>query len=501
MKQIFSVLAFFLAFACSDSDSSSSKDGVDLQIDLTPQMLSFTHVQGEQIIAVNADVEWGVSSSESWCKTAQSGGVSGAVNLVVKVEANAGGSARTAELLFKSGKATKVVEVYQEYKVEEVALADENFRAYCVNNFDLDEDGKFSTSEAASVEELNLSARSITSLAGLESFTALKKLNVSNNAIQVIDLQKVKLLENLDCSNNSLQALDIRINVNLNTLNCSGNDELAVVNVWTGFSPTSSFIIPDSASYVEPEISTPQGYMLVWNDEFNTARSTSGKAIMPDESIWWYETGASGWGNNEIQNYVAAYSGTDTCAIVSDGSLKIIAKAVSAGVYSIRMNTKESWTYGYFEARLKLPTGKGLWPAFWMMPQNFTAWPADGEIDIMEEVGYDPNRIHSSIHTTAYNHKDGTQRTATKMVSGAEGSFHVYAVEWTEDYVKGFVDGEEYFSFENDKKDNYDTWPFYKPFYLKLNLAWGGDWGGAQGIDENALPATYEIDYVRVFQK
>lgn len=222
---------------------------------------------------------------------------------------------------------------------------------------------------------------------------------------------------------------------------------------------------------------------------------------MPATSKWWFETGASGWGNNEIQNYVAGLSGTDTCAVVSDGTLKIIAQKRGSDVISIRMNTKENWRYGYFEARLKVPGGKGTWPAFWMLPQNFKNWPLDGEIDIMEYVGYDPNVVHASVHTQAYNHVQGTQKTATKTIPNAEKEFHIYAVEWTADYVKAFVDGVEYFRFDNDKKEQKETWPFDAPFYLKLNLAWGGNWGGQQGVDESVLPAVYEIDYVRVYQK
>jgi len=238
------------------------------------------------------------------------------------------------------------------------------------------------------------------------------------------------------------------------------------------------------------------GYQLVWSDEFN-----DGGSSMPSASRWSYETGGGGWGNNELETYVAGKTGDDTLAYVSDGTLKIYAKKINNTVYSIRMNTTQSWTYGYFEARLKLPKGKGTWPAFWMLPQNFTAWPADGEIDIMEEVGYNPNYVASSIHCTAYNHVIGTQKTASKYVENAEGEFHVYAVEWTAQYIKGFVDGVNYFTFYNDGKGNKDTWPFNVPFYLKLNLAWGGNWGGANGVDESALPLTYEIDYVRVYQK
>ncbi len=240
-------------------------------------------------------------------------------------------------------------------------------------------------------------------------------------------------------------------------------------------------------------VDTPEGYKLVWNDEFNEGSKPS--------SEWFYETGGGGWGNNELQEYVAGDKDGDLLAAVKNGILSITAKKINDKVYSIRMNTNKSWTYGYFEARLKLPKGKGTWPAFWMMPKNFSSWPEDGEIDIMEHVGYDPNQIHSSIHSKAYYHSIGTQKTAKKHIPTAQDEFHVYAVEWTADFIKGYVDGENYFTFLNDKSGNKDTWPFYNPFYLKLNLAWGGDWGGAMGVDESVLPATYEIDYVRVFQK
>ncbi len=298
-----------------------------------------------------------------------------------------------------------------------------------------------------------------------------------------------------------MRNLSIQSNINFTGLDCTGNPDLKVVQVWTGFQPTGLFKIPTHASYQEPEIPTPAGYALVWHDEFNDAGDSRGKAALPNTAEWWYETGGSGWGNNEIQTYIAAVSGTDTCALISDGTLKIIAKKSGAHVYSIRMNTNRSWTYGYFEARLKLPGGKGTWPAFWMMPKNYTSWPEDGEIDIMEEVGVDPNVIHSSIHCKAYYHSVNTQKTAKKTVPTAETEFHVYAVEWTKDFIKGFVDGECYFEFYNDYRGNYDTWPFDNPFYLKLNLAWGGDWGGWNGVDDTALPAVYEIDYVRVFQQ
>ena len=272
--------------------------------------------------------------------------------------------------------------------------------------------------------------------------------------------------------------------------NYTGTDRSAELTFTAGSVNKKCMVRQESTQTVSY---VPEGYTLVWRDEFETSR-------MPETDKWWYETGNSGWGNHELQNYIPGASGQDTCALISGGILKIIAKKRGSEVLSIRMNTIEGLTYGHFEARLKLPSGRGTWPAFWMMPKNFTTWPGDGEIDIMEEVGYDPNTIVCTIHCKAYNHSIGTQRGASKLVPTAQSDFHIYAVEWTENYIYGFVDGVRYFTFPNDKTGNKDTWPFNAPFYLKLNLAWGGDWGGADGVDESILPATYEINYVRVYQ-
>lgn len=247
----------------------------------------------------------------------------------------------------------------------------------------------------------------------------------------------------------------------------------------------------------EEGVRIPSGYTLVWQDEFNTPGSST-----PDTDLWWFETGDGGWGNHELQDYVAGGKyGSEKLAEVSGGTLKITARRIDGKVRSVRMNTKESWTYGYFEASLKLPKGKGTWPAFWMMPKNFKSWPDDGEIDIMEEVGYHPEYVSSSIHCKAYNHPNNTQKTHEFKLAGAQSEFHTYAVEWTPDEMIFIFDGKEHFRFKNDGAGDYGTWPFFNPFYLKLNLAWGGDWGGAEGVDESCLPATFEVDYVRVFQK
>ena len=237
----------------------------------------------------------------------------------------------------------------------------------------------------------------------------------------------------------------------------------------------------------------PDGYELDWNDEFETAG-------MPSMTEWWYETGGGGWGNNEIQTYVArAKDGVDL-AYISDGSLKIEAQKIGGTVYSIRMNTKRAWQYGWFEARIRVTDVPGSWPAFWMMPQNSKTWPGDGEIDIMEYAisTQGKNKSSSSIHCNAFNWPAGTQKTHVQPVSNAATDFHVYALEWTAEEMKFYVDGNVHLVFKNDGK-GYDHWPFDAPFYLKLNLAYGGNMGGK--TDDSQLPAIYEVDYVRVFKK
>lgn len=250
---------------------------------------------------------------------------------------------------------------------------------------------------------------------------------------------------------------------------------------------------------VDETVKAPEGYSLVWHDEFDDPSVDS-----PDPACWWYENAEPGWVNNELQTYIPGKKGRIVTAAISDGTLKIKAVKDGTRVYSARVNTKQGWTYGYFEARLKLPKGKGTWPAFWMMPTTWSGWPEGGEIDIMEHVGCVPTEVSSSIHCKAYYHAIGTQKTAARKVASVMDEFHTYALEWTPDHIKTYVDGVLLLSYNPDNYPqgrNAQTWPFDKPFQLKLNLAWGGDWGGMHGVDESCLPATYEIDYVRVFQK
>ena len=246
-----------------------------------------------------------------------------------------------------------------------------------------------------------------------------------------------------------------------------------------------------------PEMVIPDGYVLDWNDEFDQEDGSS-----PDTRLWRFENKPAGWVNHELQTYAGIGRNGVKTAFIEGGALNIRASKEGKDIISARMYSQKSWTYGYMEAAIWLPKGKGTWPAFWMMPDDFSrGWPGCGEIDIMEEVGYHANYTSSSIHCMKYYHSIGTQKTHEQYTAGAEDGYHVYAVEWTPDALVFYVDGKRHFTFNNDKAGNDDTWPFNKNFYLILNLAWGGDWGGSQGVDETALPCTMKVDYVRVFKK
>ena len=242
-------------------------------------------------------------------------------------------------------------------------------------------------------------------------------------------------------------------------------------------------------------------WSLVWSDEFD-------RPGLPDASTWTYDVGGTGWGNNELQYYSESRSEN---ARVEGGLLIIEARREPLGgraYSSARLKTRAGWTYGRIEVRARLPRGRGTWPAIWMLPQKGTygqgGWPDNGEIDIMEHVGFDPEIIHASVHTRAYNHVDRTQRTAQTPVAGAQDDFHVYAVGWTTERIRAFVDGREYFAIANERLSNaqadWRQWPFDRDFHILLNIAVGGNWGGQKGVDDSIWPQRMEIDYVRVLQ-
>jgi beta-glucanase (GH16 family) len=240
---------------------------------------------------------------------------------------------------------------------------------------------------------------------------------------------------------------------------------------------------------------------LVWQDEFN------GNGLLPDTTKWSYDTGNGcpvicGWGNNELQCYLANRKEN---ARTENGFLIIEAhkeNGCGKGYTSARMTTrnKADWTYGRFEIRAKLPSGKGIWPAIWMLPvrSEYGIWPHSGEIDIMENVGYMPDSVFGTVHTGAFNGMLETQKSKGIYQDDLTQSFHNYGVEWTTDRITFFFDGYAYFDFK--RMPGSDCWPFDKAFYLILNVAVGGNWGGKYGVDESIFPQKLLVDYVRVFQ-
>ncbi len=235
---------------------------------------------------------------------------------------------------------------------------------------------------------------------------------------------------------------------------------------------------------------------LVWSDEFD------GDAVNPDN--WTFETGAGGWGNNELQNYTDGNN-----AQVENGILTITAKKVDEnqqpGSYtSTRMitNGNKEFTYGKMEIRAKLPSGRGIWPAIWMLGANIgsVGWPACGEIDIMEYVGYEPNTVHATVHTSAG--YGGNGDGSSKTLETAEEEFHIYGLIWTEKELIFYTDTPDNVTHKySPSNKTVENWPFDKPHFFILNVAVGGNWGGAQGIDNSIFPQTMEVDYVRVYQE
>uniref|UniRef100_UPI004055D7A2 glycoside hydrolase family 16 protein n=1 Tax=Acetatifactor sp. TaxID=1872090 RepID=UPI004055D7A2 len=255
-------------------------------------------------------------------------------------------------------------------------------------------------------------------------------------------------------------------------------------------------------------------YQLVWEDTFDYEGC-------PDPAKWNFEVGNHQWPNRELQ----AYTDRPTNVFVKDGKLVIRAIKEQDGereYTSAKMNTfgRQSWTYGYFEFKVKIPSGVGSWPAIWMMPEHIRlpreeqekmgiapenmGWPNCGEIDIMEHIGRRQNYLLFSLHCKNHNHAnpDTIQYTTGKQFNeDLSEDYHVYGMEWTEDYIEYFVDGESCcrYNKSDDPNQSHDSWPFCKPFYLILNIAVGGGLGGP--VTDEDLPFEMFVDYVRVYQK
>lgn len=233
---------------------------------------------------------------------------------------------------------------------------------------------------------------------------------------------------------------------------------------------------------------------LVWFDEF----SVNG---LPDSQKWSFEEGLLR--NKEAQYYT---KNRVENARVENGNLIITAinepfKTAQYTSASINTKGKYEFTKGRIEVKAKLPAGRGVWPAIWTLGTNISqvGWPACGEIDIMEFVGFEPNSVYANVHTKDYNHTKGTGRGGSIKFEKPSSDFHVYAVEWLNDRFDFYFDDKLYFSCLK-KGEGVGEWPFDAPQYLLINLAIGGAWGGKQGIDDSIFPVEYIIDYVRIYE-
>ncbi len=263
---------------------------------------------------------------------------------------------------------------------------------------------------------------------------------------------------------------------------------------------------PSSTDAPSPTaIPVPAGWKLVWHDEFDGAAGNK-----PDPAYWTYDLGAGGWGNDELQYYTDR---AENASLDGKGSLVIKAiqfadpKASGLGcatcLYSsARLVTRglNNFTYGMIEARMRLPSGQGLWPAFWLLGANIdqVGWPQSGEIDVMENKGSLPGVVRGSLHGPGYAGSSAFSQVYYLPRGKFPDDFHVFTVEWNAAEIRWYVDGQQYYSVA--KSDLSGRWVFDHPFYLILNLAVGGTFAGPPGRSTD-FPQSLRVDYVRVYQK
>lgn len=237
---------------------------------------------------------------------------------------------------------------------------------------------------------------------------------------------------------------------------------------------------------------------LIWSDEFNVTG-------LPDSSRWTHEEGYVR--NKELQFYT---KGRKENADVKNGFLHLTVRndslQINGNLYpitsaSLTTKGKGEWTYGRIEVRAKFSSALGTWPAIWTLGANIKSvgWPACGEIDILEHVGYLRDTVHFNIYTKKYNHTTGTGKGTKIYDKAPDQNFHIYAIEWFHDRLDWYYDGKKVFTYVNEESGP-DAWPFDKPQYLILNFAFGGAWGGQRGVNMAALPQEMLVDYVRVYQ-
>ena len=254
----------------------------------------------------------------------------------------------------------------------------------------------------------------------------------------------------------------------------------------------------------------PPAYELVWSDEFQY----EGR---PDPSRWGFEYGFIR--NQEAQYYTDALKNArvESGVLILETHREEVPNAAYQEGSSNWRHARETakytapsittrghadWQYGIIEVRARLPRGRGMWPAIWMLSRSWgeVPWPRCGEIDIMEHVGYEPDVIHGTVHTEAYNHMIRTQKGGEINIEDPYDTFHDYAIEWTPEKIDFLLNGEVYFTVENEFKTEAE-WPFDQPYHLKLNIAVGGGWGGRHGIDDSVFPQQMVVEHVRVYQK
>ena len=451
MKKIFIIFSLWLSsaalMACSAGEDDSSPTPMPHpsaeSISIESDQLSVAAVSGTYQVNVTCNAtSLSAIPSYSWVEASVSPIVNSKAVLTIKVKENEGSAPRVATVQLSSGNATAVVTVSQAAPLKIGTTY-------------------FSTSSRG--ESFNVS------VFGGGQWTA----TASDNWIQTAKDGEGTLI----------------VTTAVNEEKHSRNGSVTVDN---GTQQLTIKVNQESAEVTE--ITSPEGYHLVWHDEFN-----EGVVLGSD---WTHEVKPAGWVNHELQTYVDGEIAGRRVTELVDGKLRINCFKQGGIPYSGRVYAKvnEGWTYGYIEARIQLPVGKGTWPAFWMMPVHFRSWPADGEIDIMEEVGANANYVSSSLHANAHVHSNNTQVTHEMKCATAESDFHVYAIKWTHENITTYVDGEVQLTYDNRGLGR-DDWPYDDPFYVILNLAWGGDWGGYKGVDDSALPVTMKIDYIRVFQK
>lgn len=451
---LFSLAFISQALASCGSDGKDGPTGGVVSVTVAPEILQADAQKQNLELSVTVGADWAITSDADWVSLRPSGGVKNVTGIVkVSVDENKRFDERSALItILTGGKPVKTVTLTQDF-ASQVSPSVSSLT--------------FGGQESTST--LMITSNCDWELSASDSWISVAPANGGKGETEV----KVSVLENkTESSREGILILTF----------AGGKLEIKV-------------------SQLSDVVNVPEGYTLVWSDEFN-------EGTVPG-SDWVHENWDAGHVNHELQTYTDKVVDGKRTTEIKDGFLNINCFKGSDGkIYSGRMNAKPStgWLYGYFEARICLPEGKGTWPAFWMMPSNVdwgtNPWPKCGEIDIMEEVGADPNEVSSSLHTENYNHTKNTQKTHAMNCAGAEGGFHTYALEWTEDAITTYVDGKvQLKALKSEMGTDHDSWPFHYAFYPILNLAWGGDWGGYKGVDESALPVTMKVDYVRIFQK